>query len=104
MFEIIEELPPVIVKWTTAYEQEYGKQPTKQSIRIVAYFERLSTALVDLGHNDAEKGHKPLSFSVFYDLTRSVIVGRTAIAAECVQIYAKLIQDSYMTGYDGRSP
>lgn len=102
MFEIVEELPPIVAKWVATYEQEHGKQPAKQVLRIVVYFERLGQALRDLGCNDAKIGRKPLPFSVFNDLTRFVIADRTDVADECVQIYAELMQDKYMAGYAGK--
>ena len=101
MLEITEELPPIATK-LVAYEQEHGRRPNKQVFQIVVYFERLGMALVDLGRDDAKKGRKPLPFSVFYDLTKRVIVGGKDIADECTQIYAELMREDYMTGYDGK--
>ena len=84
-------IPPIVAKWVATYEQEHGKQPSKQVIQIVAYFERLCTAIEDLGRSDAVAGRKPLSFSVFYDMTQQVIVGGSRDKAdECVQLYAAI--------------
>lgn len=92
--------PPIVAKWVATYEQENGHKPKKQVIQIVAYFERLSMAIEDLGRSDAQQGRKPLSFSVFYDMTCQVIVGGRDKADECVQLYAELVRDHYMDGYN----
>lgn len=93
-------LPPIVAKWVATYEQEYGKQPPKQVIQVVTYFERLRMAIEDLGRSDAVAGRKPLSFSIFYDMTRQVIVGGGEKADECAQLYAELVRDHYMSGYN----
>ena len=94
-------LPPIVAKWIATYEQEHGHKPKKQVIQIVAYFERLCTAIEYLGRSDAVAGRKPLSFSTFYDMTRQVIVGGSKDKSdECVQLYAELVRDHYMDGYN----
>lgn len=93
-------LPPIVATWVATYEQEHGHKPKKQVIQIIAYFERLCTAIKDLGRSDAVAGRKPLSFSVFYDMTRQVIVGGRDKADECVQLYDELVRDHYMDGYN----
>lgn len=92
-------LPPIVAKWVAAYEQEHGKQPSKQVLQIVTYFERLGMALKDLGRDDATKGRRPLPFHVFFDLTRYVI-NDDAEEENCTQIYAELMQNNYNDGYD----
>lgn len=91
-------LPPIVAEFAATYEQEHGKQLSKQFLQIITYFERLGKALRDLGRDDAKKGRKPLAFSVFYDLTRYVI-DDDAKEDNCTQIYAELMQEYYHDGY-----
>lgn len=95
------ELPPMVEQFAAIYEQEYGEKIAQKVIRIISYFERLGMALEDLGRDDAKKGRKPLHFSAFYDMTRYVI-NDDAEEDNCTQIYAELMRDNYMSGYDGK--
>ena len=91
-----------IVEWVEAYEQEAGRKPSEQVIRILEHVDKISTVVEDLGRRHAREGREALPGDYFRDLVHQAFSGDPD--SEFIEEVGSLWQECYMESYQSTPP
>ena len=86
-----------VEEWVTAYEQEYGRKPSEESIRIAKHIDKVGDMLREHGQEDAQEGKQVYPDRVFVELAQRAF--HNGLDEETAQIIGDLWKSDYMDGY-----